>query len=142
MPKKGWGKATDVLNAVQDCMIRRLTTVESLQYLDAKGFTMSEAKLRRIKRYIRESTQDRLNYIAYHEYSSSHIEHIDTIKSVTSILWEVVSGKRKSTKEGLKALELISQNVKILEDLYDSNPIVAALDEKIKGGANVPQESK
>ena len=142
MPSRGWGKATDVLNAVQDCMIRRLTTVESLQYLEAKGFKMSEAKLRRIKRYIRESTHDRLNYIAYHEYSSSHITHIDTVNSINAILWEIATGKRNITKEQLKALELIPQNVKILEELYDSNPIVAALDEKIKGGVNVPQESK
>ena len=139
---KGWGKGTDVLNAVQDCMIRRLSTEESLRYLEAKGFKMSEAKLRRIKRYIRESTHDRLNYIAYHEYSSSHIAHIDTVSSINVILWEVATGKRNVTKEELKALELIPLNVKILEELYDSNPIVAALDEKIRGGTNVPKESK
>lgn len=142
MPVKGWGKGTEVLNAVQDCMIRRLSTEESLQYLGAKGFEMSEAKLRRIKRYIRTSTHDRLNYIAYHEYSASHINHIDTVSSINTILWEVATGKKNITKEQLKAIELIPQNVKILEELYDSNPIVAALDEKIKGGANVPQESK
>ena len=137
MPSKGWGKGTDVLNAVQDCIIRRLTTEESLQFLEAKGHKMSEAKLRRIKRYIRESTHDRLNYIAYHEYSASHLDHIDTIKSVNSMLWEVAIGRRKISKEELKALELIPQNIKILEELYDSNPIVASLAEKLGERTNV-----
>ena len=37
MPSKGWGKDTETLNAVQDCVIRRLSTEESLEYLEAKG---------------------------------------------------------------------------------------------------------
>jgi len=37
MPSKGWGKNTEALNAVQDCVIRRLSTEESLEYLEAKG---------------------------------------------------------------------------------------------------------
>lgn len=130
MPALGWGKSTDVLNAIQDCMIRRLTTDESLQYLEAKGFKMSESKLRRIKRYLRESTQDRLNYIAYHEYAQSHLDSIDTIKSIITRLWEITQEK-KGEKEELKALELIPQNVKILEELYDGNPIVASLASKL-----------
>jgi len=141
MPRKGWGKGTEVVNAVQDCIIRRLYTVESLQYLEAKGFKMSEAKLRRIKKYIRESTQDRLNYIAYEEYASSQVEAIDTLKSVNGMLLEIATGKRKVTKNELKALELIPQNLKILEELYDSNPIVAAIAKKLEVKQNVSQES-
>ncbi len=131
MPSKGWGKGTDILNAVQDSIIRRLTTYESLQFLESKGFKMSESKLRRIKRHIRESTQDRLDFIAYREYATSHIEAIDTIKSVNNRLWEI-SKEKKGSKEELKALELIPNNIKIMEGLYDSNPIVSALFEKIK----------
>lgn len=131
MPSKGWGKGTDILNAVQDSIIRRLTTYESLQFLESKGFKMSESKLRRIKRHIRESTQDRLDFIAYREYATSHIEAIDTIKSVINRLWEI-SKEKKGSKEELKALELIPNNIKIMEGLYDSNPIVSALFEKIK----------
>lgn len=134
MPK-GWGKSTEVLYTVQDCIIRRLSTSESLQYLEAKGFKMSESKLRRIKRYLRESTQDRLNYIAYHEYAQSHIDAIDTIKSIITRLWEITQEK-KGEKEELKALELIPQNVKILEELYDGNPIVASLASKLAEKVN------
>lgn len=131
MPSKGWGKGTETLNAVQDCMIRRLTTEEALVFLESKGHKMSESKFRRIKRHIRESTQDRLNFIAYQEYAASHIEAIDTIRSVNNRLWEISKGKKVSREE-LKALELIPNNVKILEELYDSNPIVSSLFEKIK----------
>jgi len=35
---KGWENNSELLNAVQDCVIRRLSTEESLQFLDAKGF--------------------------------------------------------------------------------------------------------
>ena len=130
MPTKGWGKGTEILNAVQDCVIRRLSTVESLELLESKGFKMSESKLRRIKRHLRESTNDRLDYIAYSEYARSHIEAIDTIKSVNTRLWEI-SKEKMGTKEELKALELIPQNIKVLEELYDSNPIVASLADKL-----------
>ena len=130
MPSKGWGKGTETLNAVQDSVIRRLTTNESLQFLESKGFKMSESKLRRIKRHIRESTQDRLDFIAYQEYAVSHIEAIDTIRSVNNRLWEI-SKEKKGSKEELKALELIPNNIKILVELYDSNPIVASISEKL-----------
>jgi len=130
MPTKGWGKGTEILNVVQDCVIRRLTTDESLQFLESKGFKMSESKFRRIKRHLRESTNDRLDYIAYHEYAASYIDAIDTIKSVNIRLWEI-SKENKGTREELKALYQIPQNVKILEELYDSNPIVASLSNKL-----------
>ena len=139
MPRKGWGKGTEVQNAVQDCIIRRLTTEESLMYLEARDFKMSEAKLRRIKRHIRESTRDRLNYIAYTEYATSHIEAIDTIRSVNNRLWEIVR-EMKGTRDELRALELIPQNIKILEELYDGNPVVASIAEKLKGIENVTKE--
>ena len=136
MPRFGWGKGTEQLNAVRNCMIRRLTTDESLQFLESKGLKMSKSKLSRIKRYIRESTQDRLDFIASREYTASHIEAIDTIKTINDRLWEI-SKEKKGSKEELKALEQIPQNIKILEELYDSNPIVSSLFEKIKETENV-----
>ncbi len=135
MPTKGWGKGTEILNVVQDCVIRRLTTEESLQFLESKGFKMSESKFRRIKRHLRESTNDRLDYIAYHEYASSYIDAIDTIKSVNARLWEI-SKENKGTREELKALYQIPQNIKILEELYDSNPIIASLSNKLVRGTD------
>ena len=135
MPIKGWGKGTEILNAVQDCVIRRLTTDESLEFLESKGFKMSESKFRRIKRHLRESTNDRLDYIAYHEYASSYIDAIDTIKSVNARLWEI-SKENKGTREELKALYQIPQNIKILEELYDSNPIIASLSNKLVRGTD------
>jgi hypothetical protein len=133
MPTKGWGKGTEILNVVQDCVIRRLTADESLEFLESKGFKMSESKFRRIKRHLRESTNDRLDYIAYHEYASSYIDAIDTIKSVNARLWEI-SKENKGTREELKALYQIPQNIKILEELYDSNPIIASLSNKLVMG--------
>lgn len=135
MPTKGWGKGTEILNAVQDCVIRRLTTEESLILLESRGHKMSESKLRRIKRHIRESTNDRLDYIAYHEYASSYIDAIDTIKSVNTRLWEI-SKENRGSREELRALEQIPQNIKILEELYDSNPIVASLSNKLVKGVD------
>jgi hypothetical protein len=131
MPSRGWGKGTEPLNAVRNCTIRHLTVDESLLFLESKGFKISKSKLSRIKRYIRESTQDRLDFIASQEYTASHIEAIDTIKTVNDRLWEI-SKEKKGSKEELKALELIPNNIKILEELYDSNSIISSLFEKIK----------
>ena len=130
LPAKGWGKGTEVLTAVQDCRIRRLTTKEALSRLESLGFHMSEAKFRRIKSYIRNSTKDRLNFIAYEEYAVSHIEAIDTLKTINNRLWEIVKEK-KGSKEELKVLELIPNNIKTLVELYDSNPVVASISEKL-----------
>lgn len=136
MPSKGWGKGTDILNAVSDCMVRRFSTKEALVRLESLGFTMSEAKFRRIKRHIRESTQDRLDFIAYKEYSQSHIDNIDSVKAVNNRLWEI-SNERKGSKDEIRCLELIPQNIKILEELYDANPIVAAISDKLGVKQNV-----
>ena len=137
MTGKNGGKGTEVLNAVQDCVVRRLTTDESLEFLESRGFKMSESKFHRIKKHLKESINDRLSHIAYHEYAASYVDSIDTIKSIIARLWEI-SRERKGSKEELKALEQIPQNIKILEGLYDSNPIVSSLIEKIKETENVP----
>ncbi len=136
LPRKGWGKGTDVLNAVSDCMVRRLTTKEALSRLKSLDFPMSEAKFRRIKRHIHESTQDRLDFIAYKEYAQSHIEAIDSVKSVINRLWEI-SNERKGSRDEIRCLELIPQNIKVLEELYDSNPIVSTISEKLRVKQNV-----
>ena len=130
LPSKGWGKGADVLSAVQDCIIRRLTTKEALSRLESMGFSMSESKFRRIKAHIRNSTQDRLNFIAYKEYAQSHIENIDSVRAVNNRLWEIVNEK-KGSRDEIRCLELIPQNIKVLEELYDSNPIVASISEKL-----------
>ena len=132
----GWGKGTDTLNAVRNCMIRRLTTDESLQFLESKGFPMNKSKLNRIKRYARKSMQDRLDSITSWEYASSYIEAIDTIKTVIDRLWEI-SKEKKGSREELKALELIQNNIRMLEELYDAKHIVSSLFEKMKEKENV-----
>lgn len=136
MTGKGHGKGTETLNLVRNCMIRHLTVDESLQFLESKGFPMSKSKLHRIKRYTLESMQNRLDSITSWESALSYIEAIDTIKTVIDRLWEI-SKEKEGSREELKALELIPNNVKMLEELYDANPIVLFLIEKIKEKENV-----
>jgi len=130
MPRS-WGKDTEMVNAVQDCVIRCLTTEESLVFLESKGFKMSKSKLDKIKRHIRESTDDRLDSITRSESITSYINAIDTVNSVNARLWEITR-ENKGTKEESKALAQISQNIKILEELYDSSHIIALLSNKLK----------
>ena len=80
--------------------------------------------------------QDRLDSITSWEYASSYIEAIDTIKTVIDRLWEI-SKEKKGSREELKALELIQNNIRMLEELYDAKHIVSSLFEKMKEKENV-----
>jgi hypothetical protein len=131
MPTKGWGQGTEKLNAVQECVIKHLTTEKSLAFLESKGFKMSESKFRKIKKYIRESTPDRLDSITHDECVNLYLDDINTMQLLNTRLWEF-SRENKGTKEELIALGQISQNVKILEDLYEAAPLFSSLLTKLK----------
>ena len=44
MSQKGYGKDTDLLNAVSDCVVRNLSYKQAVDELTRKGFTINDKK--------------------------------------------------------------------------------------------------
>lgn len=135
--RKNYGKATDLLAAVRELMIRKMDDEQRLQDLQSRGFKLSLRTLRRIKAWIRNTPQQRLDYIAHTEFIQFHLEAIDTMKYINKKCLDLVESN--DPKLILRASEAVRENVKALANIYDSNPIVRAIAEKL--GEKHVQES-
>lgn len=134
--RKNYGKATDLLAAVRELMVRKMDDEQRITDLQHRGFKVSIRTLRRIKAYIRNTPQQRLDYIAHTEFVQFHLEAIDTIKYINKKCLELVeSGDPKLV---LRASEAVRENTKALANIYDANPIVRAIAEKL-GGTHVQE---
>ncbi|MGI0047769.1 MAG: hypothetical protein ACREBB_11385 [Nitrosotalea sp.] len=129
--RKNYGKATDLLAAVRELMVRKMEDEERITELQHRGFKISIRTLRRIKAWIRNTPQQRLDFIAHTEFVQFHLEAIDTIKYINKKCLELVESK--DPKLILRASEAVRENTKALANIYDANPIVRAIAEKLGG---------
>lgn len=128
--RRNYGKATELLTSVRELLVRNMTDEERVKELESRGFTISIATLRRIKAWIKNTPQQRLDYIAHTEFVQFHIDAIDTMYYLNSKCKELLeSGNPLLT---LKASSEIRENLKILASIYDSNPIVRAIAKKME----------
>jgi len=126
----GWKYNQQELQVVQEVIIRRLPEREALAYAEARGFPIQRHTLYRRKRYIRDSVKDRLNFIAYEEFASQHIEAIDTLKMQNVELMSLQSDTLNPHVK-IRCAEAIRENLRLLADLYDANPFVADMTVKL-----------
>ncbi|MDE1861513.1 MAG: hypothetical protein KGI33_01235 [Thaumarchaeota archaeon] len=127
--RKNYGKATDLLAAVRELMVRRMEDEQRVTELQQRGFKISVRTLRRIKAWIRTTPQQRLDYIAHTEFVQFHLEAIDTMKYVNKKCLELV--ETGDPRLVLRASEAVRENMKALANIYDANPIVRAIAEKL-----------
>lgn len=132
--RKNYGKATDLLSAVRELMIRKMEDEDRVKELQSRGFQISTRTLRRIKAWIRTTPQQRLDYIAHTEFIQFHLDAIDRMQYINKRCMELVESD--DPKLVLKAAETVRENIKALANIYDANPIVRSIAEKL-GSKNV-----
>lgn len=137
--RKNYGKATDLLAAVRELMIRKMEDEDRVKELRSRGFQISIRTLRRIKAWIRNTPQQRLDYIAHTEFVQFHLDAIDRMEYINKKCLEFVDSD--DPKLVLKAAEVVRENTKALANIYDANPIVRAIAEKL-GKKNVQEPSQ
>lgn len=130
MAHSGYGKDTELLNAVGDCIIRRLTYKEAVNELVDKGFRINDKKFQRVKSFIIKKLPERLENLPNLEYQTSTIESIDTINSIMEILWNITNNT-KDVWQKMKAINMILNCLVIRERFFESSHVVSSVSKKL-----------
>ena len=118
MSKKGT-KTEGIQPYVIDIMAMNLSEQESLDYLERKGYSISNRELYRIKAEIKNSTNERLNLIAAEEFTSQHISRLDNLRLIEKELWANYNLEKNPTKRS-NILMQIAELQQILASFFDS----------------------
>ena len=107
-------------NIITSCIVRRLSTKESLEFLSKNKTEMSERTFRRYKQQIL-SQQNTLDKYSRQNIQLEQLQKIETIKSIIKHLWNLFENAVKiSDKHSiLKSIEKISGNLPTI--LWNAN---------------------
>ena len=107
-------------NIITSCIVQRLSTKESLEFLSKNKTEMSERTLRRYKQQIL-SQQNTLDKYSRQNIQLEQLQKIETIKSIIKHLWNLFENAVKiSDKHSiLKSIEKISGNLPTI--LWNAN---------------------
>ena len=133
--RKNFGKATELLRAVRELLVLDMTDEARVLELQKRNFQISTSTFKRIKAWIRNTPQQRLDYIAHTEFVQFHLDAIDTMNYLNKKCLELV--KSDDPVIVLKALSEVRENLKVLANIYDSNPIVKAIAKKMEVAKDV-----
>ena len=107
-------------NIITSCIVRRLSTKESLEFLSKNKVEMSERTFRRYKQQIL-SQQNTLDKYSRQNIQLEQLQKIETIKSIIKHLWNLFENAVKiSDKHSiLKSIEKTSGNLPTI--LWNAN---------------------
>lgn len=128
--KKNYGKATELLRAVRELLVIDMTDEARVSELQKRNFKISTSTFKRIKAWIRNTPQQRLDYIAHTEFVQFHLDAIDTMNYINKKCLELAESDNPLIS--LKAISEVRENLKVLANIYDSNPIVKAIAKKME----------
>ena len=141
MSQKSYGKDTDLLNAVRDCMVRNLSYRLAVEELTKRGFKINEKKYQRIKGYIKRTFSERLETLPTAEFQESIVESIDSIRHLIDILWNIIN-KAKDDWQKMQAIGMLLNCLVTREKFFDSSHVVASLAKKMRDNDNVSNKGK
>jgi mevalonate kinase len=123
---------------VVDSIIYRLSTEESLSYIQTRFKKISEASYKKRKAAVLsdESTQVWLNYftrIGFVQHHKEQMEHNQRVEedSMRQFFVETIKGNRNEDRI-LKLKQDIRDNVKLLSELGLGTPIISAIKAKLE----------
>ena len=123
---------------VVDSIIYRLSTEESLSYIQTRFKKISEASYKKRKAAVLsdESTQVWLNYftrIGFVQHHKEQMEHIQRVEedSMRQFFVETIKGNRNEDRI-LKLKQDIRDNVKLLSELGLGTTIISAIKAKLE----------
>jgi len=129
--------AQRIKQIVLDCSIRRLTSLETAEYL--KQQCSIDVDVRTVNRYkarIRDSAQDWVANLAKNrrgEYIAQYRERIFEILAYQQKLWTIASSDRNHDRTKVEAIHELLQCTQQLAAFYDSLPLVNAIREYDNG---------
>jgi hypothetical protein len=123
---------------VVDSIIYRLSTEESLSYIQTRFKKISEASYKKRKAAVLsdESTQVWLNYftrIGFVQHHKEQMEHIQRVEEDSMLQFFVETIKRNRNEDRiLKLKQDIRDNVKLLSELGLGTPVISAIKAKLE----------
>ena len=107
-------------NLIISCIVQRLSTKESLEFLSKNKVEMSERTFRRHKQQIL-SQQNTLDKYSRQDIQLEQLQKIETIKSIIKHLWNLFENAVKISDQHsiLKSIEKISGNLPTI--LWNAN---------------------
>jgi len=107
-------------NIITSCIVQRLSTKESLEFLSKNKTEMSERTFRRYKQQIL-SQQNTLDKYSRQNIQLEQLQKIETIKSIIKHLWNLFENAVKISDQHsiLKSIEKISGNLPTI--LWNAN---------------------
>lgn len=104
-------------------MIMRLNEIDTLQFLENKGFRLSKAQYYRYKRRIKESRFDRLSLIAKEGFIDQHLERLDQLELVNQELWQLYKEEKNTFKKS-QILMQIAEVQQYISSYYEASQYV------------------
>lgn len=105
------------------CMVMKLSETESLEYLKARGHSISHDTFYRHKRKIQQSRFNRLNLIAKQGFVDQHLERIDQLELINQEMWSLYRKEKDDFKRVL-ILEKIAELQTYISPYYDASRYV------------------
>jgi len=127
---------------VVDSIIYRLSTEESLSYIQTRFKKISEASYKKRKAAVLsdESTQVWLNHftrIGFVQHHKEQMEHIQRVEEDSMLQFFVETIKRNRNEDRiLKLKQDIRDNVKLLSELGLGTPVISAIKAKLERQAD------
>jgi hypothetical protein len=128
---------TDLKKTVNDCIVFRLSTKESLEYIEQKnnGTRISERHFFRIKKHLEsdEQLQYWLNHHTRIGFVLEHKKRIDEIELLISKLMNMFQNEiqNKNHRFILRLSERIESLNKRLTELYLGNPVISEIKKEV-----------
>jgi hypothetical protein len=132
VPKLTAERVEIITQHINDCNIWRLTAEETAQYLALRGFPLDARTVKKYRSKIRKSAGEwiaRLAVSKRNDYIHEYKERTDTIRLCERELWAINNKKIQTPADKIRieALAKIMECTKILTDLYERVPVLAAI---------------
>jgi hypothetical protein len=125
-------KSTEKLEElIKECIIRRLTTQESLDYIKTNGIKLSESTYRRYKKELVDKTEERIFEEGERIHDFEFLRRLDTVREVEKQMWEMYSNTKN---EPLK--------VRILESIRDTQDTTEGYHNSVRWKMNLIQRER
>jgi len=113
---------SDLDSQIINCMIRRLSTKESLDYLKVNGHELKERTYFERKKKLKEFNKERLTNVIENSLLK-HFELIDTMEQIQKNLWKDLDETDDGTLR-LKINHEIKENQLFISKCYDATLLV------------------
>jgi len=128
-----------ILPIIIRTIVLDLNETESLQYLEDKGFKISERYLYRLKNKVKSERFHRLSLIAQAQFRDQHIQRIETLEVINSEYWKLYRDE-KVVWHKARILEKIVELQTYISSYYDASRYI--LEKQMQESTTTTQQRK